>query len=394
MKELMKCTNCGEISDKNAMYEFDGNFYCEECFLELFTVCDECGCCVPNDDITLVNQGCSDERYICTDCLDRICFECDHCDRYYTHSHLWESDSSISICDGCSHHYYICYDCESIIHEDNIYAHRGEFYCQRCYEELSDDLSSYVNDYYYKPEPEFLGNSNDGLYIGVELEVDKGDAIDAAAKISKNYNDVYLKRDGSLSTGFEIVSHPATLDYHLLDLGWADIMNICLDNNMRSHDTSTCGLHCHVSRDFFGETQDEQDLHIAKLILLIDRFWDNCIVPFSRRNYDNLNRWAAKPNLEILDSDTDEEILDKVKKTKHYGRYQAINLQNECTVEFRIFRGTLKLNTFIATLQFVDCICRFAKKIRLSGICTADWGDLFIGTNYPELEEYLNEKNL
>lgn len=394
MKELMKCANCGEILSADATNAYDGNFYCEECYDELFTVCRDCGAVIPKSSANFVNSGFDDEGYVCDDCLFQGYFQCTHCDDYFANHYLWAEDSEYVICKHCSDFYYLCASCNEIISQDNSNYHDGNYYCNGCYEDICDDLSTYVYDYYYKPEPEFLGNSNDGLYIGVELEADKGNALDAAAKISKNYNDVYLKHDGSISTGFEIVSHPATLDYHLLDLGWADIMNICLDNNMRSHDTSTCGLHCHVSRDFFGETQDEQDLHIAKLILLIDRFWDSCIVPFSRRNYDNLNRWAAKPNLEILDSDTDEEILDKVKKTKHYGRYQAINLQNECTVEFRIFRGTLKLNTFIATLQFVDYICRFAKKIRLSGICTADWGDLFIGTDYPELEEYLNEKNL
>ncbi len=54
MKELIKCTNCGELVAENTMYEFDGNFYCEECFHDLFTVCDECGCCVPNDEIVIL----------------------------------------------------------------------------------------------------------------------------------------------------------------------------------------------------------------------------------------------------------------------------------------------------------------------------------------------------
>ena len=394
MKELKKCTNCGELLEIEAMHEVDGNYYCGDCFNELFAVCACCGRVVKNEDVTLINNGCDDEQYVCRECLTRHCFYCDDCHNYYSESHLWDRDDNISICNICSSDYVNCTDCDCVLHAEDAFVYNGDYYCQSCYDDIRDDLSEYVNDYGYKPEPEFLGESKEGLYLGVELEVDKGNPYYAAEHIYENYSDVYLKHDGSLNSGFEIVSHPATLDYHINDLGWADIMGNCLTHNMRSHNTSTCGLHIHVSRDFFGDTQDEQDLHIAKLILLVNKFWDEYIVPFSRRNYDNLNRWAAKPDLEILDSDTEDEILDKVKSTKRNGRYQAINLQNEYTVEFRIFRGTLKLHTFIATLQFVDCICRFAKKIRLSDIYATSWSDLFKGTNYKELKEYLTERNI
>ncbi len=42
------------------------------------------------------------------------------------------------------------------------------------------------------------------------------------------------------------------------------------------------------------------------------------------------------------------------------GRYAAVNLCNYSTIEFRLFRGTLKINTFIATLQLVNEICNVA----------------------------------
>lgn len=394
MKKLMKCTNCGELLDVEAMHEVDGNYYCEDCFDELFTVCGNCGRAVPKESVTLVNNGCDDEQYVCRECLQRYCFRCDDCGNYYFDYHLWDRDDNLSICNTCSSDYVNCTDCNCIVHADDACVYNGDYYCGSCYDDIRDDLSEYVNDYGYKPEPEFLGSAPDNMYLGVELEVDKGNPYYAAEHIYENYSDVYLKHDGSLNSGFEIVSHPATLGYHINNLGWDDIMKNCLNHNMRSHDTRTCGLHIHCSRDFFGETQDEQDLHIAKLILLVNKFWDEYIVPFSRRNYDNLNRWAAKPDLEILDSDTEDEILDKVKSTKRNGRYQAINLQNEYTIEFRIFRGTLKLHTFIATLQFVDCICRFAKRIRLSDIYATSWSDLFIGTDYKELKEYLTERNI
>ena len=50
------------------------------------------------------------------------------------------------------------------------------------------------------------------------------------------------------------------------------------------------------------------------------------------------------------------QILEKAKSGCN-GRYVAVNLNNYHTIEFRLFRGTLKYNTFIATLQMVNHIC-------------------------------------
>ena len=359
-------------------------------------ICRDCGCLCTSTD-THVNPGFSDEGYVCPDCIRSGYFRCSHCGEYYSDQYLWASDSDFTVCSHCSSLYERCEDCSEIVFNTNAHYHNGYYYCECCYDDIvRDSLSNLIEDYGYKPVPFFLGESADNLYLGVELEVDNGNPFEPARVISEKFTDVYLKRDGSLETGFEIVSHPATLHYHKYKLNWEYIMNTCSENRMKSHDTSTCGLHCHVSRAFFGGTLDEQDLHIAKLILLINKFWDNYIVPFSRRNIAQLDRWASKPNVNILDTDTEEEIIDKVKDTRYKGRYQGINLENCSTIEFRIFRGTLNLNTFIATLQFVDCICRFAKAMKLSDIYTVNWSDLFSGEerNYPELMEYLKLKHL
>ena len=74
---------------------------------------------------------------------------------------------------------------------------------------------------------------------------------------------------------------------------------------------------------------------------------------------------------------TVDEIVDKVKWYKSAGRYKAINLMNLGTIEFRLFKGTLKLNTFLASLQFVVVITRFVKSIKLNDIFTVSWSDIF-----------------
>ena len=359
-------------------------------------ICKGCGCICIGTAI-LVNQGFDDEGYVCPDCISSEYFRCSHCGGYYHEQYHWASDSDFTVCNRCSSLYEVCEDCSEIVHNSDAHYHNGYYYCNNCFDDIvRDSLGNIIEDYSYKPVPIFLGESDDNLYLGVELEVDYGNSVRAANSISDKFSDVYLKRDGSLETGFEIVSHPATLHYHKYRLAWEYIMNCCTENKMKSHDTSTCGLHCHVSRLFFGSTSDEQDLHIAKLILLINKFWDNYMVPFSRRNITQLARWARKPSIDILDTDTEKEIIDKVKGTRYKGRYQGINLENSSTIEFRIFRGTLNFNTFIATLQFVDCVCRFSKSMKLSDIYTVNWSDLFSQRqkDCPELMEYLKSKNL
>ena len=289
----------------------------------------------------------------------------------------------------------MCDDCGAITHDDCLYycEVNGREYCESCYNELN---YTYIKEYSYKPEPVFLGESKDYLYLGVELEVDCGSNRSSTTKEIHDYiEDVYMKYDGSLSdTGFEIVSHPATLEYHINNLGWGMIMDICKDNNYRSHDTTTCGLHVHLSREFLGEDETEQELNIAKLIILFDRWWDEYIVPFSRRNIDAITHWACKPSIECMSTDTEDEIFSKVKNYKAGGRYKSINLENENTIEFRLFRGTLNFNTFIASLQFVVSITRFVKGIKLNDIFTVNWSDFLDCIDYVELKAYMRIRKL
>ena len=83
-----------------------------------------------------------------------------------------------------------------------------------------------------------------------------------------------------------------------------------------------------------------------------------------------------------------------MKTAKSCGRYQAINLQNEKTVEFRMFRGTLKHNTLIAALQLVNEICNAAFSMSDEEMQRLSWSEFVAGLDEPELIQYLKERNL
>lgn len=76
------------------------------------------------------------------------------------------------------------------------------------------------------------------------------------------------------------------------------------------------------------------------------------------------------------------------------GRYTCVNLTNDNTIEFRMFRGTLKLNTFLATLQMVDRICDVAFALTDQQMQDMTWTEFVTGCTAPELVQYLKERRL
>ena len=71
-----------------------------------------------------------------------------------------------------------------------------------------------------------------------------------------------------------------------------------------------------------------------------------------------------------------------------------MNLTNRDTIEFRIFRGTLKYNTLIATLQLLDRICDVALFLSDEEMKALSWTTFVSGCTQPELVQYLKERQL
>lgn len=79
------------------------------------------------------------------------------------------------------------------------------------------------------------------------------------------------------------------------------------------------------------------------------------------------------------------------------GRYVAVNLSNFSTIEFRMFRGTLKYETFIATIQLVDEICRTAVRLcdfEMENLLWSEFVQQINKETKPELIAYLKSRLL
>lgn len=255
-------------------------------------------------------------------------------------------------------------------------------------ESIIRDEDRKIHSYNYIPK-EFIFHSvknEKPLYMGVELEIDKGGESEDVAQniykiINKEYENVYCKHDGSLSSGFEIVTHPMTFEYHQT-LNYKLLFKTLSDLGYRSHDTTTCGMHVHVNRNYFGSTKLEQDLCISKLLYLLEKFWDKVETVARRKS----NSYATRFLLEENDSP-----LDLYAKSKDSKKYGAVNLQHKDTVEIRIFKGTLNYNTYMNTLEFVRSMVLLAIETDIYNIQFTTW-DKITDTFSDNLNQYIFER--
>lgn len=359
---------------------------------ETFT-CAHCGQEHPIEDRHLMG-----DTELCGNCFGLKTVVCACCGE-----RVWiedaETDGIIYLCQTCYDRYYTrCTDCERIINCDDAYYtdddDNSEYpYCYNCFDRIRSPRKS-IQNYSYKPAPIFYGDGN--RYFGVELEIDDGGEINAnAADImriaNKSDEHVYCKHDGSLSDGFEIVSHPMTLAYHTGVMPWSAVLEDAVQMHYLSHQAGSCGLHVHVNRDTFGDTEAEQEAAIARVLFFVENHW-NELLRFSRRTRRQMEQWAARYGRK----DNPKEQIEHV-KNNFTDRYRAVNLTNDATIEFRMFRGTLRYNTLIATLQLVNEICELASRLTDEEMKALTWTDFCarIGSlQYPELVQYLKERRL
>ena len=237
-------------------------------------------------------------------------------------------------------------------------------------------------------EEELLRKAYDAaLQLAEKLNCKASQNVD----IANECDDVlYIKSDGSLDSGMELVSHPCSLKYHRQKFPWEEIMHKAIRLGYRSHNTSTCGLHVHIGRKQLGEYIEEQEDVISRILFFFESHW-NELFKFSRRSEYSIDRWAARQGY----SDRPKDILEKA-KTSSKGRYSCVNVTNYSTVEIRMFRGTLKYNTFIATLELVDSICENAVKLTDEEMHKQSWNDfvMSLDPDYEELVQYLKERRL
>jgi len=369
-----ECHDCGKIHHGTSdMFITGDGFICRECASENYHHCENCGCWHKKRTSTRASGG----QY-CRECAREVLIHCETCNEYVRSWDVMEAPNGERMCNSCIYeHYRQCYECGNFIEIDESVEFSGDYYCNECYENRSV-IGGYGHteaDHFYK-----LDGEETDKYFGIELEVEsigceknKG-AISALEILGENF--IECKYDGSLSDGFEIATQPATLAYHM-QKDYKTAFSQLAFHDLRSHDVDTCGLHVHVSRKALRDEYNNANPTIARMIVMLDKIWDD-VVTFSRREYDGLDQWAKKNKSKSLLEDCN---VNDIIEDNAYARYQAINIRNNATVEFRFFKGTLNTNTFLASLEWVDLFTEYAKNHDMETCYNAKWKDIFAGAS-------------
>lgn len=375
---------------------------CPECAEARYEPCGGCGRQTPRGELA---EAEGDPRRLCPACAAELTEVCGDCGRRFPRGAEGSARDARrrALCPECAEGYGACGACGELFPESDMVMRDGAPLCWHC---SARRLEGGICSYGYKPRPRFHraeGESEDSLVLGVELEMDGGDRAAAVARIAEKWGEewLYFKSDSSLDRGVELVTHPISPAVLMSDEGralWADVRAAALAEGMRSHDTATCGLHVHVNRDFFGKGEAARALAEYKLLTVADRFFEPLAV-FSRRRRDRLDQWAGRT---LLPASRDGWLASArdASRAARCDRYRAVNTTNEHTIEFRLFRGTLKAETLLATFQFVAGLCCAAKESTPGRPQRVNWyelADAVIGacpTETDELEAYLIEREL
>jgi hypothetical protein len=288
------------------------------------------------------------------------CYDCDEIG-YYEDSNNVEDD--FRVCDCCSDNYY--------------YSERRGYLCRDSDDDYDDeDNDGYSNIGSYHSSKRRLGhipssydNRKPRVLLGLELEMEINDSYDLDSKAGQvldsigryhspitktDYQYCLMEQDGSISNGFEMVTGYSGLDVHAAQLAFFKDRFV----GAKSHNTTTCGLHIHVCKS------DMTLLHAAKMILFInDEKNLDLVTAVARRGASSYAKFKDKKGDKYWLKDALGSSNWKADRLRRINsdRYEALNFQNANTVEFRLFKGTLKYTTIMACLEFAYATWFFAR---------------------------------
>lgn len=296
--------------------------------------CEHCGYSFLVDDM----QSTHDDGLVCESCRDDY--------RYSDYSDRWIPEHNAVEARGRNGRMIW-------IHEDEDDFH----FCEDRGEYVHDDYEppappSIIREYHHS-KPYFVARDDAwtrqfNRMLGVELEVEchTAEPREAAQAIHEFVNggefgrSIFFERDGSLTNGFEMISQPMSLPALRGVFGFLNDSRLVA--GLRSHRTTTCGLHVHVSRSGLS------NLTIARANVFVNDPQNDAFITAIARRYNARFCLVSEKQLETAHISAD--------------RYEAINLTGRTTIEFRIFRGSLKFEAVVAAVEFAHALLEFCAR--------------------------------
>ena len=381
MNKTRKCRKCEEKYPADVMLASNKDlpvngtlkayYYCEDCYYDTFEHCAYCDDTHYTDDTRYIEYM---DETVCDGCFSEHYFICKDCQNSTNNSHRYETVDGYWYCEDCIwDNHSQCGNCCDITHHEDLHydSATDEHYCNSCYQE-----QSIIKSYSYKPTPIFHTAKNERSYMnqetrekrlvfGFELEVENEGNFthnDCAEKLKEIGGDLlYFKEDSSISNGFEIVSHPMTYAYFKENKDMLKkLLKKAVSLGLRSYNTSTCGLHISLCRKAFSHS------HYLKFVNFFNSTKNHGILKAISQRQESQLHWCA------LTKFSNKNELIKFSKLKNNGqsldRYLALNIRNKSRLEVRLFRGTLKLDSFLKGFECVFAIFDFCKQMSFADL--------------------------
>lgn len=233
------------------------------------------------------------------------------------------------ICRACSTNSRVCNHCGNRFHD--ISGHDQEH------------PERFIKNYSYKPV--WVPKGKGTVHFGIELEIDCQRSLAREVyRTDPKERHLIMKDDSSIS-GFEIVSHPMTLNWAKLNFPFELLPKLRAGGARALKST---GLHIHVARSSFTN-----EAHSMAWLLLIYRN-TKAVEALSRRSNEN---YAA------FKTPAKGELAMKAKAHGYWDRHVAVNCNNENTFEVRTFRATLNPHRLAAAMEFMDASVEYTRTL-------------------------------
>jgi hypothetical protein len=332
-----------------------GDYYCYKCTRDDFRLCNNCDEYERSGDFLTVASG----NDYCSDCVSNSWHFCDTCREYI-------SDSDYDHEDECGTHHLI-----------HSYDYTPDL-------NFNHTVSEFLDAKVISTNGSIIRKYKQIGYLGFELEVEaNGSGKNHGAGLFENDEDiVYLKQDGSIHNGFEIVTHPMTLDWAMEHFPWQRLDELS-SLGFEGYGCDNVGVHVHVSRDgFLNESHQSRFVH------------------FVIRNESFLCALAGRSNnsYAYFDRDALRGMSKKLRRTVSTPKYSAVNVLHKHTLEVRIFKSSVKVERVKMYLQLVDAIRLYTENMSCKDMISGNSlsADSFVKwtenqDKYEILNSYINK---
>jgi hypothetical protein len=241
------------------------------------------------------------------------------------------------------------------------------------------DEASWLMNYSFTPSPLIFrrnhGEDKDKTpYFGMEIEMTSdctGQENYLGNKIGLENRLLYFKSDGSVD-GFEMVTHPMTAKWAQANFPW-DVVEVMAEAGA-SVNRNENGLHIHVSRAGFKD-----EAHLYRWL----KFWyrnQEPIINIAGRDgahwgtFDEDQREIHGSHLKAHAKIRHNPAKARPLRSSECGpRYCAINLQNEKTVEVRIFASTTSAAMLRTRFELVAASVEYTRDLPVGKIMKGGW---------------------